>query len=412
MQACFGANTRLAMSTEMVVTRPDDHTTRVRLHLDGQPVSGLILHRRQMRIGGATVTMGGIGGVHTDKRHRMKGYSRRVMERTCQLMADEGYDVSMLFGIRDFYPKWGFATMLPQHRLTVRAEHALCAPRESAVRPFRPQDMPAVLDIYARNNATRTCSVVRDPFPADHFPMGTRFFTRVRIFVVTDDNGQILAYGAVDDEIRDRDTGQYRKLEDEVEVAEIGALRDQAYHTVLNELGRQAQERGVEEVHVFLPPDHPFAGLCQRYECEVQGTYQRDGGGMMRITNQDSLLEKLRPELERRVSAVAPTRGTIRFVTDLGETTVGVCDGEVKLGEEALSCDRACRQAGAASAAEQDPCAVTLPQWALLQLIIGYRTPRDVLNSEGVSSEGEVEPLLDALFLPTQHPYIWRPDWF
>ena len=58
--------------------------------------------------------MGGIAGVDTNEEHRNKGYSRRVMEDCTAFMTENGFDVAMLFGIPNFYPKFGYATVIPE----------------------------------------------------------------------------------------------------------------------------------------------------------------------------------------------------------------------------------------------------------------------------------------------------------
>jgi predicted acetyltransferase len=70
-----------------------------------------------MRIGDAVIRMAGIGDVYTEREHRMKGYMRYLYEDTLTYMTEEGYDVSMLFGIPDFYTKFGYAVCLPQCHL-------------------------------------------------------------------------------------------------------------------------------------------------------------------------------------------------------------------------------------------------------------------------------------------------------
>ena len=93
--------------------------------LEGEPIARVIIADRRMRIGCAQVRMGGIGGVWTDPQHRKQGHMRAVMNRAVQFMRDEGFEVSLLFGITDFYPRWGYATMIPDQRLTIATESAL-----------------------------------------------------------------------------------------------------------------------------------------------------------------------------------------------------------------------------------------------------------------------------------------------
>ena len=76
---------------------------------DEEMVSQLGLREYQMRFGSAQLKMGGIDGVGTPEEHRNKGYSRRVMEHTIEYMNENEYDVSMLFGIPNFYYKFGYA---------------------------------------------------------------------------------------------------------------------------------------------------------------------------------------------------------------------------------------------------------------------------------------------------------------
>ena len=81
---------------------------------DEEWVSSLGLIEYQMRFGSAYLKMGGIRAVGTREAHRNKGYSRRVMEATITFMTENGYDVSMLFGISNFYHKFGYATAIPE----------------------------------------------------------------------------------------------------------------------------------------------------------------------------------------------------------------------------------------------------------------------------------------------------------
>jgi len=52
-----------------------------------------------------------------------------------------------------------------------------------------------------------------------------------------------------------------------------------------------------------------------------------------------------------------------------------------------------------------------LSQDKLTQLVIGYRSARDVLNDPQVTAHGDVLPLLNILF-PKGTPYIWVADHF
>ena len=97
----------------------DNHVWKISLSIeDEDDVSRLWIFEHDMRCGSALLKMGGIGGVGTNEKHRMKGYSRHVMEDSTALMTEHGFDVAMLFGIANFYPKFGYATALSESRIT------------------------------------------------------------------------------------------------------------------------------------------------------------------------------------------------------------------------------------------------------------------------------------------------------
>jgi GNAT superfamily N-acetyltransferase len=58
---------------------------------------------QQLRFGGSSFLCGGIGGVATPEEHRRKGYSTVVMRAAVQFMRSEGYPMTYLFGINNYY---------------------------------------------------------------------------------------------------------------------------------------------------------------------------------------------------------------------------------------------------------------------------------------------------------------------
>src|SRR5437868_6051335 len=91
--------------------------TRAELRVDGRSVSRIFIVPFTLRVGAATLQMDGIGGVETEKEHRRRGYSRRVLEATVEWMRQRDAALSMLYGIPDFYPKFGYATAGPDHSI-------------------------------------------------------------------------------------------------------------------------------------------------------------------------------------------------------------------------------------------------------------------------------------------------------
>jgi predicted acetyltransferase len=342
-----------------------------------------------MRVGTTVVRMAGIGGVHTERAHRMKGYMRQLYEDTVQYMIAEGYDISMLFGIENFYTKFGYAAGLAAFECKVKTRDAEVASttnvdRTYNARPIGEADMPAVLDLYNANNAIRVCSVVRTLEDFSKFEKGTWYGTPPDTQLWEDANGKLLAYAVWD---------HYDKA---VKVAEVEARDDAFFPTLLSAFAAQAVDKRCEDVQLFIPPDHPLAEYVQRFGAEWKVTYPRHGSGMLRLLNQQPFFEKIAPELERRLacSTLSGYTGALTLATDLGTLTLSFDAGAVSV-----------------SAGERADLRLELSQDKLTQLVIGYRSARDVLNDSQVTAHGDVLPLLNILF-PKGTPYIWVADHF
>jgi predicted acetyltransferase len=390
-------------------TIDDGHVHRREMWIDDETnVAHLYVIDLPMRIGDAVIRMAGIGDVYTEREHRMKGYMRYLYEDTLTYMTEQGYDVSMLFGIPDFYTKFGYAVCLPQVTFTIKTRDAEAAEAEidaGSPRPIESRDMEAVLALYASENAGRTGTLVRDPERFTEFEKGTYWGVRAETSLWEDASGSLLGYAVWD------------KRPTEVKVAEVEAWGAALFPAILRAMAAQAVEKRCEEITFHLPPDHAFSEFAQRFGISWKITYPRTSDGMMRIMNQRSLFEKLLPVLGVRLAArpsVIPP-DSLAFETELGVTTLVFDGSKVTLGNEI--------EAAAGLALSQDK---------LIQLLMGYRSARDLLSAEGVRVRGgsptSVLPLggremgasvagamslpaLEVLF-PKGVPFVWAPDHF
>jgi len=377
---------------QMKITTRDEervHTRELWIEGEEKSVSHLMVIEYAMRVGTAVVRMAGIGDVYTSREHRNKGYMRHLYEDTVHYMIAEGYDISMLFGIENFYTKFGYAPGLAVFECKVKTRDAevaaVNAPSGAYItRPIGKEDMPAVLDLYNASNAMRVCSVVRTIEDFPEFHKGTWYGTPPDTQLWEDANGTLLAYAVWD---------RYDKA---VKVAEVEARDDAFFPTLLSFFAAQAVEKRCEDVQFFMPPDHPFAEYVQRFGAEWTVKYPRHGSGMLRLLNQQPFFEKIVPELERRLalSRSAGYTGTLTFETDLGTLALVINRGSIALAGKAGDGPR-----------------LALSQDRLTQLVIGYRSARDLLNDPQVKAHGDVLPLLNVLF-PKGTPYVWVADHF
>jgi len=364
---------------------------RVELLLDGKHVSGLIINDLKMRIGRAVVHLGGIGGVHTDRKHRMKGYSRRVCEYANEYMRKRGYDVSLLLGIPDFYQKFGFVCCLPVYKLTLTTRIAEQVKPDSRagrgpsikVRRARKKDFARIRTIYNHEYARRTGTVVR-PRSWAGFRMGSSWGSKTITLVATDRKGQILSYAGFD------------SRDDAMNVFEL-AGHPRTYPALVGALAREAVKRRVENMAFLLPPDDRFAVYARRFGGRLETTCHYAGGAMSRVINVASLFEKLSPELSARLngSGLAGIQTSFVLKTDIGAVRVTAAKGRVTT----------------STGTGGKVAVVRLPQQRLSQLLFGFRTVADVAREPGVRIPGRLEELLDVLF-PLHWAHVSRPDYF
>jgi hypothetical protein len=180
-----------------------------------------------------------------------------------------------------------------------------------------------------------------------------------------------------------------------VDVVEVESADPAFFSALLFELARMAIDRRCGHVTLYLPPDHPFGEYVERFGCEWTSQRPKNGGGVMRIVNQETLFAKIEPELARRAASCGDVpSGSLVLRTALAAI-------EVRL--DGRSPQRATGKPAVAS--------VALSQDRLMQLVAGARSARDVLNDPLVVADAGAEQVLDALF-PKGYPYTWLADRF
>ncbi len=363
-------------------TTVDGTSHRREIVQDGQVVSRLSVLERSAWLLGVPVTFGGIGGVWTDSEWRLRGLSRRLMGDSVEYMTRRGYDLSMLFGISDFYNKFGFLPCLPEHLVTIQTRNAERVGAQSkgfSTRPFSDGDVPFCIDLYTQRNRTRSCAVTRSKAVFRGFRRGSGWGKEAEAFMVEDAEGKPVGYFATD------------KSDCDVKVLEAHATSALAVKALLYALARLAVKRRCGRIEMMLPADHAVTRRAKLLGCVAQTTYSRMGGGMMRILNQDSFLERLRPAMDARLQAGAFAGKALLLIldTNLGQT-------ELRLGPKSKAPERA---------------SISLGQNKLTQVVVGYRRALDLVADDDVDVSGPAAEVLEAAF-GGQEPHVWRNDHF
>ncbi len=367
-----------------VIRRP--HEFVIEQDVGGEAVSGLVVNDLVVRVGTARLRMGGVGGVWTKKEHRKLGYSARCMAESVAMMRREGFAVSMLFGISDFYHRWGFVGCIPEPRCDVPLAQAALALPVSGLRavrydPDRHRAGAARLDEAARSG--RSGSLVRRP-GGRLFRMGSWWGIRAQALVVLDRAGRVAGCAAFD------------KTGKDVNVVEAGARDRRVLPALMAALAREGKRRRAEQVTLFLPHDHPLVEYARRFTVKTSEAYYPNSQGMGRIVDLGRTLRGCAGELSRRLraSALSGERVALTLKTDIGAVRLFAAGGRMTVGE-----------------ARAGTPAVRMPQWVLFQLLLGYRSVDDAAGERGVSIPACALTALRALF-PPGHPFLWRGDRF
>ncbi len=373
-------NPRPALSVTWIMLRTEDD----------KQLSGLGLREYQMRFGFAQLKMGGIEGVNTTEGHRNKGYSRRVMEATMAFMNENGYDVSMLFGIPNFYHKFGYATAIPETYVEFDTKDVPTAAPTYQVRKFQTEDAPKIVDLYSANNAERTGTPLRTG-------IGWKEFTRrggilPDPYVVLNETDEVIGYF-----VCDGDNAKKDMIARNCTLVDIGFQDRTIFETIAHFLAHGVEYISADRIRCAIPADHPFAIFCRRYGCWTNTYTPKDHMGMMRIINQSSTLKKITGELERRLqreTELSQWSGKILISTDIGQDCLEIDQGSVA---HTNNCENGFH--------------LEIPQDKLIQLMMGRRGIKDLAIEPDVWVNVGIIPVLDTLF-PLSYPHVWWSDRF
>lgn len=172
--------------------------TDVVLATDGQDrASACGILAMRLRIGAAVLRVDGIGGVETHEGFRRRGLARYVLDAAIEHMSAGDAALTMLYGIVDFYPKFGYVTAGPDYRLVLPvSERVAEVPIGWTVRGFVPTDLPNLQTLYATATVDASWACVRDAtaYPWDRLLAVAPAERDHECRVVVDDRGVLRGY--------------------------------------------------------------------------------------------------------------------------------------------------------------------------------------------------------------------------
>ena len=345
------------------------------LEVGGELVSELWVVDITVRAWGTELRSAGIAGVATPKPHRTKGYARRLMEACERFTADRRYEISTLFGIPDFYHRFGYATICPEFEIRIELDALEMDGPSASLEEVRRSDWDAIGRLCNASYAALDGTVVRHEGAWRAPRQGSDWDRTPQALVSRDAHGRPAAYAVVDKELKDGCLA----------VSDAAATSDPAAEALAVGLGQLARASGASALLARLHPRTGLGPLLTRYGGAAVTTRPDNAGYMARIVDLESILRKCTPALTARASASdRPVPSTLNVRTEVGDSCIAL--------------------GGPAPPAE-----LSVGRMGLVQLLFGYQTFEKLRETGTAHASGVADEVLAALF-PRNDGYCFWPD--
>ncbi len=288
------------------------HPEYTRCAFEGKRMVSVVqIVRREVRVGQVTLTLGGIANVGTVPSYRSKGYSTQLLRDAITVMENDRFDFSMLFtGIHGFYARLGWEN-LPVQVMSAQIRPELPTPEGGyRIRPLADADSEALCACYEQCNAGRSFTVVRSPAYLRGWT-GWEERTPDDVYVA-EAAGKVVGYISA-------------PIGDRLSINEVGWLTaySECVFALMLHVARLAADRHVTQARLQIPRDPALMGVVRNL---FHHFTWHEYVPMVRVIRLQPLVNKLLPELSRRVQAVG-AKGTVRLRLPSG--TIGLrCTGE------------------------------------------------------------------------------------
>ncbi|MEW6356121.1 MAG: GNAT family N-acetyltransferase [Planctomycetota bacterium] len=356
----------------------DPKYTRLAIR-DGEIVGHIRIQPNTFQLGAASLWVGGIGDVTTHFRHRKEGIAAAAMNDAVAFMEREGFDLSILFGIPNFYHRFGFIPVIPPSPILTLDREAVDGLKQGhPCRRFREADIPRLHAFKSKYDPLDTLSVRRTPA---HWRYRLSRWVGSPLFY--DERGRLVGYAQISAE------------QDQIRVHEVVAAPDEGvYAGILKETARRARKQVVRRIVLQIPPDHPMTDYCIRLGCQLTLAYHKNSDGMGRIINLRSFAQKMLPEWNRLLAQSDLATKDASLAISVDETVIR------------LAAKKGCLVLDGESRAARH--ALRLTEQEFLQSAVGYI---GLGSRTGELRDAHSRRMAGILF-PKRYPYLWRTDGF
>lgn len=324
----------------------------------------------QMRIGTACVRVGGIGAVATDGDHRKKGLMDVTARAAVEAMREQGYDMTILFGIDNFYHRFGYVRGWSDTNFFVNTADLPAEAPVGTLRKCPTTVRKDLADLYNRYYATTTGVAVRPTYTKAGYTADKSIIGALWIDAQGTPAGYVYC----------------RPQGNRLSCPEYCGDATQALRIVA-QLARRLHCG--EVVFETLPDQSDMAKLLRRGNCRTETYYRRSGGAMIHLLNLPSALAKMTGELTRRLqtSPLAAWHGNLLLASAQEQAMLAIADGQVQV-----------------APVDNTPHSIRGGE-ALVQLLIGTTAPDETAEAGQMQLTGDAEKLLHVLF-SAQYPQL------
>jgi GNAT superfamily N-acetyltransferase len=345
--------------------------------IDGQMVTHFGIWDYRMRVGGASVRCGGVGLVATHADFRKRGLMDATARASMCAMRELGYDMSVLFGIDNYYDRFGFVRAWGEDTYTVAVVDVEQGAAKGPLSRFVYENRPDIDKLCNRYNTRLTGTAVRPTYGRHYLKAYTGYLWPRRGsaegFVIVKRDGTTL------------------------EVADHAGEPS----AVLAALGRLAGKMSCSELRfIHLHRRSPLCKLIRMGNCRCQTQLRKCGRAMVAVVNLSGTLSKLAGEFSMRLKAsrLADWRGQLLIDGRDQQAVLDIDRVRVNVMPSANIASRQCKNAIRGGN-------------EIAQLLIGADEPEAIFESSGTKVSGAARELA-GIILPAQDPMLGRWDGF
>ncbi len=331
----------VCQDTEINVIKDQNGDYKVELVRDGRTVSGCWIVVQSIASGCSQVDMGGIAGVGTEEDCRNQGLSRRVLQEAVRFMEQADLGLTMLYGIPNFYHKFGYASAGPNRMAYVDATSPVGGlPSGWHMRALEVDDLPQMQQIYSQYLSQNVCGARIRPDGLRSWSWLNGVATGNRddeCIVLTAPDGHVAAYA-----LHGRGSWSHGALaQAQPETFAIGEpLADspasadvllQACQLWMPEMALKLN-RQLNRIAYAVTDEGAVAAALMRCNSEFVQIHRESANCMVRVANMQQLFENMMPEWRRLANKGGLHMDTtITFDTELGSKSLHVGMGGVHL---------------------------------------------------------------------------------